>query len=570
MTALHQTLAEANWLLREYEEIIVALALGTLPAALERKNRIIGMLSRRDLPLPDELHEQALRQGLGDRPDDAELTFSLVALLVKLGRAPLPEASTLPRHPIAHAGDARIDEDLLSYTSTGDTLGALTLLWRAARRTGDSMLTWIRFADFFVDRGQFDHAMVAFDQGLDAPGAESIEALDTLGYVAARLAEAGRIDHARLGSILPMVSSVAAPEVVRHRGNLLRILGDARSAAATLEPVALKAAHDAWTSYLGFRAQYADGNTERAYGHLRQALARDPVRIVGEILRHTGAVVSTLVSRLERSDELGDWLTDIFPHTPGIHVIPPYPTPESRASTAAQRVVALDRGLPSAVLVAQGKSGSVAMAQILAHGFQLANVAYALTVSRVVLPWVADMVRGGACRVTHLAPRDINVRLLADAGVGKVFVHVRDPRGQLVSLVHHYRRYGTQNALFDARWARMSVDEQIEYCLIHHLTKHIDWISGWLAARDRLTLHFTTYEAFVGDKARFVESMLEHYGGNTAYFDRDAALGHHGGIDYHFRRGEAESWRDELSPAQIETINRAMPDDFWRTFGWNP
>jgi hypothetical protein len=98
----------------------------------------------------------------------------------------------------------------------------------------------------------------------------------------------------------------------------------------------------------------------------------------------------------------------------------------------------------------------------------------------------------------------------------------------------------------------------------------VGWIDGWVSARDKLPIEFTTFEEFVRDRDSFVERCLSLYGGDRQYFDRNLALREHEGIDYHRRSGRIDEWRELLSAEQVDRINRMIPDRLWNLFGWEP
>ena len=64
----------------------------------------------------------------------------------------------------------------------------------------------------------------------------------------------------------------------------------------------------------------------------------------------------------------------------------------------------MERGLPSILLAAQGKSASASVGNLFSSGFLLAPAVYSLIDQSIVAPWLADYLRGGACYTTHLNP----------------------------------------------------------------------------------------------------------------------------------------------------------------------
>src|SRR5262249_6147719 len=78
------------------------------------------------------------------------------------------------------------------------------------------------------------------------------------------------------------------------------------------------------------------------------------------------------------------------------------------------------------------------------------------------------------------------------------------------------------------------------------------------------------FKEFVEDRGKFIDRLVALYGGDTRYFNRDAALRESPGTDFHRRRGEIDEWRRRLDVGQIERINAQIPDRFWSIFGWSP
>ncbi|HVU41424.1 MAG TPA: hypothetical protein VHD86_10290, partial [Xanthobacteraceae bacterium] len=86
----------------------------------------------------------------------------------------------------------------------------------------------------------------------------------------------------------------------------------------------------------------------------------------------------------------------------------------------------------------------------------------------------------------------------------------------------------------------------------------------------KLTVHFTTFEEFIYNRDQFLDRMLLYYGGDVQFFDRENVSHEHPGVDYHRRLGSITEWKTVLTRGQIETINRLIPNEFWKLFGWEP
>ena len=96
----------------------------------------------------------------------------------------------------------------------------------------------------------------------------------------------------------------------------------------------------------------------------------------------------------------------------------------------------------------------------------------------------------------------------------------------------------------------------------------VEWIGGWAEAGERLGIHFSTFEDFVGDRDAFMERMLAAYGGDLNHFDREAALMRYEGVDYHLRRGEVDEWCRAFTPDQIARLDAALSPTVADRFGW--
>ncbi len=268
-------------------------------------------------------------------------------------------------------------------------------------------------------------------------------------------------------------------------------------------------------------------------------------------------------------DDFGDWLTERSAGDTSFTAMPPNLAPGSIASSTRLREVALDRGLASPILIAQGKSASVSVANIFTSGFALPTVVYSLLNLQVIEPWLRDYLRGGACYTTHLRPYPTNIERFAAAEASPIIVHVRDPRQQMVSLMEHYRLYPNQLGVA----VKQGEDEDevaLDKIIGERLDGQVEWISGWVEARDKINVKFSTFEEFVEDRQGFLDRILGYYGGDTKYFDQASAWTQHARVDYHRRKGSVDEWRTRLSPKQIAKINEAIPNSFWELFGWRP
>jgi hypothetical protein len=227
----------------------------------------------------------------------------------------------------------------------------------------------------------------------------------------------------------------------------------------------------------------------------------------------------------------------------------------------------ISKGLPSIVLVTQGKSASIPVANIFNSGFNLPSFAYSLLDRQVVESWARDYARGGACYTTHLTPDAVNVARLKRAGL-KVIVHVRDPRQTLLSMIHHISAYPDDfPRLSRSGFTDLEASEQASGFFEYYISC-ICWIQGWLDAASELDILFSSFEDFVRDRAAFTERYVAFYGGYREHFSWEDATRQQPNTDYHFRAGLTDEWRGVFSLHIAERLNSCLPAPMRDRFGW--
>jgi len=536
--------------------------------------RLVGVLLRNGKDLPDDIQESALRLQLKIAPDDPQLTRSLVALLHRLGRPPMPDAplADVPLPSAGRYGGAGDSIDALVASVDGhardnDLFSAYAALWQTCVRYPDDARGWAEYARCFAERYDWRNCRLAIERAVAIPGVPTPAAAAAL--LAALCASA---EHHRLDDPDWRTWFERLPDPLRVNAHAVRLLvasGDER--AAELAPRLLAARPASAASWLAAAmAAFGQERWSDSYHYLWEALSTDLGGTLHTIARDWSAQASAVIAETGKADELADWLSDRHADDPELNLIPACPAPEARLMARRQRSEALDRGLPPFLFVPLGKSASVTVHNLIASGFGLTAVLYSLVDLRVVTSWLRDFQRGGGSFATHLRPLPRNIDLLAAMGVRNVFVHVRDPRQVLISRAEHLHRYTTQ--LPPIARERLAADprEEVEMTIAADLANTIAWIDGWLKARDKLNVHFTTFEEFIRDHDAFIDRLVALYGGDTRYFDRNLALSQSPAIDFHHRRGEVDEWRRRLDAGQIERVNAQIPDIFWTTFGWSP
>ncbi len=190
---------------------------------------------------------------------------------------------------------------------------------------------------------------------------------------------------------------------------------------------------------------------------------------------------------------------------------------------------------------------------------------------------IIEFSKGGCIDNKHIDASKANLWFLKHYGVRSV-VHVRDPRQSLLSWIHyiinnipegedHMETPGYTVASPPREWYALPFAEKVDYFIENNLAYLVEWINGWLAARESadLPVLFTDYGALLRDEAGFFRRILEFCGYDPAQFpssrpDKDERV--------NFRRGNPHEWREALSEDQQGRVTEAIPAVLFDVFGW--
>ena len=164
----------------------------------------------------------------------------------------------------------------------------------------------------------------------------------------------------------------------------------------------------------------------------------------------------------------------------------------------------------------------------------------------------------------HMQASYHNTLVLGEAGIERITVLLRDPRDAFVSWVYHLRQLGPSardyhskiyhipRAYYDWTPAR-----QVSYQVRTFLPVIINWVEGWLdyyaAPERKLDVLFVYYDELKRDPRRYTRRIVEFHGLEGADYDK-IPVAEPGKL--HFRKGEHEQWRTELSMHE-----RGLADD---------
>ncbi|MEM1446362.1 MAG: hypothetical protein AAGF84_09920 [Planctomycetota bacterium] len=181
----------------------------------------------------------------------------------------------------------------------------------------------------------------------------------------------------------------------------------------------------------------------------------------------------------------------------------------------------------------------------------------------------------------HVDASAYNLTLLGRQ-LGRLAVHLRDPRAASYSWMHHLTglmrdrpEFEQQNALLcpDLGYHELSESQRMAWVVEHHFPACIQWISDWIAVADGqsstpgadgVRVLLTTYERFVADADAYFAELLSFFELAPTRFQR---------VDVekskamNFRKGQAGEWRncgDELVAKMTEQI----PEVWFERFDW--
>src|SRR5262249_9686099 len=144
--------------------------------------------------IPDDIHERTLRLELAAAPYDMELARSLVAVLHRLDRPPMPEVETVAagRKPPPGDIDALV-ASANSHACAGDLFRQLAALWQACVRYRDDARGFAEYARAFAERYEWANCRLAVQRAFAMAADPGPQAADALLAALSLLAERGQL-----------------------------------------------------------------------------------------------------------------------------------------------------------------------------------------------------------------------------------------------------------------------------------------------------------------------------------------------------------------------------------------
>jgi hypothetical protein len=319
--------------------------------------------------------------------------------------------------------------------------------------------------------------------------------------------------------------------------------------------------------YQRFALSYQEMNYGLAYLAFVEAMQEQPECAYRYFYIKASAQLIATLRQTNNVGTIAGWLDRLLPDNPEMNQIY-YDDPALALRFSEMREENIAKGLPSVILVTQGKSASISVSGIFNSGFGLPSYGYSLVDSQVIPSWVRDYARGGSCYTTHLDPSERNVRLIKEAGIQKIIVHVRDPRQSIISMIHHNGKYPDQApTIANSGFSTFDVGHQLQM-LFGTYVDYIKWLTNWVKAADVLPIYFSDFKDFVEDRDKFIEGYLDYYGAPRKYFDHANAVTQHAGTDFHLRKGATDEWREVMPENYQKHFSFMLPQLVKERFGW--
>lgn len=170
--------------------------------------------------------------------------------------------------------------------------------------------------------------------------------------------------------------------------------------------------------------------------------------------------------------------------------------------------------------------------------------------------WAAQIARGGAVTHEHYPADNGNLEALAEAGVTRVSVQIRDPRAALWSYYHH--------AAIGRRLAGSGAP--IEPFIDGWYADAVRWLDGWRAAADNklgITVDFFTYEQVRSSPEDVLLRLLGEAGSSLMREDVKSYLAARaiaGDMPPNYRQADPEEWRSQMSPSIQQRLWDETPE----------
>lgn len=237
--------------------------------------------------------------------------------------------------------------------------------------------------------------------------------------------------------------------------------------------------------------------------------------------------------------------------------------------------------LPSIFINTLPKSGTLYLLTRITKGLRI----HSMRISSGYFPLdIIDLVRleeflaGQFVCPGHITPHPLNIRIV-DSTLDRMWLHVRDPRQALISMLHHLDRtlqisnpmdlavsipatYGIKD------WYTLSFEAKVDALIDTYYPDCIRFIEGWLACEKTFTrtrMLVTQHEELKRSEGDLLERIFDFYEVPRNLFEFVQLKRN---MMTHYRKGATKEWASVMTPAQQERVTAALPKALSERFGW--
>ena len=239
-----------------------------------------------------------------------------------------------------------------------------------------------------------------------------------------------------------------------------------------------------------------------------------------------------------------------------------------------------EKNLPPIMVNTLPKTASESIWNKLARGLGAAqcHVSIGLFPDCCAIPSrVHQLAEGGASSKEHLPATAHNLATLADAGIRRMVMHVRDPRQATLSWAHFVKDEVGKRPL-GPLWRKIvppadvlgcPMKEQLDWHIAHYLPRVVRYIGEWLAVADDpgndVDIAFMTFEAFKRDPTEYYGKVLDFLDIDRQAFEAEAEA-----ETIHLRKGKTDEWRGVFKPIQRDRASDKIPREMAERLEWAP
>lgn len=226
------------------------------------------------------------------------------------------------------------------------------------------------------------------------------------------------------------------------------------------------------------------------------------------------------------------------------------------------------------------KSGSIYLSRMIASSlgveFSVKSLAYGFFPTYFMLPDALESFRtGNIVRQEHFDASPINLKVCGRF-IDRIVLHVRDPRGALLSWAHHVNRLqklhpnGIESTIHPIPddFPSWPLSDQLDWHIEHHLVSLVGWLRQWLAvsqAQSPIRILWTSHEELANNERALFDKIINFF---EVPMDRVDFQTPEKTMEVHYRSGEINEWSVVFSMNQKARCADIIGKDLLERFNW--